>query len=106
MRGPNKVHVCCIRACAARARACDGRGGRAIWTGAPTARGVVRSEDGEDAGERGAVERGAGERGAGARGAVERGAGERGAGEHDADERAAEDADQEVAGCLPNEGGV
>ena len=104
VRGPNKVHVCCIRACAACARACDGRGGRAFWSGSPTARGEVRAEDGDGAVERGAVERGAGERGAGARGAVERGAGERGAGEHDADERAAGDADQEVAGCLPNEG--
>ena len=79
-------HVCCIRACAACARACDVRRGRAIWSGSPTARGEVRAEDGGDAVERGAVERGAGARGAGERGAVERGAGERGAGEHDADE--------------------
>ena len=86
VRGPTRVHVCCIRACAACARACNARGGRAIWSGSPTARGEVRAEDDGGAEERGAVERGAGERGAGERGAVERGAGERGAGEHDADE--------------------
>ena len=79
MRGANKVHTCRTRARAACARACDGRGGRAIWTGSPAARGVVWSEDGYDAVERGAVERDAGACGAGARGAVERGAGERGA---------------------------
>ena len=63
MRGPDKVHTCRTRARAACARACDGRGGRAFWSGSPTARGEVRAEDGGGAVERGAVERGAGERG-------------------------------------------